>query len=63
MTVANSPPTTPTHHGAQGGSESASNQPVSSAEPSRSVDATGSWRRRRQNASPRIAEAVVIHHR
>ena len=62
-TVAKRPPSAPIHHGAQGGSDSASSQPVRIAEPSPSVGAAGRSIRRRQRPSPSTAKPMVIAHR
>ncbi|MNM83568.1 hypothetical protein D3C81_956310 [compost metagenome] len=62
MPMANRLPPTPIHQGADGGSDSASSQPVSSAEPS-SRRASGWPSRRRHTASVASALAQVSSHR
>ena len=61
--VANSPPRTPIHHGAQGGREIASSQPVSRAEPSDKVGRTERPASLRHSASPNRAASTVMIHR
>jgi hypothetical protein len=61
--VANSPPSTPIHHGAQGGSEIASSQPVSKADPSDSAETTERPASLMHSASPKRVASTVMTHR
>ena len=62
ITIANPAPTTPIHHGAQGGSVMAISHPVSNADPSSKVDLTGFPASERQRASkPSAASTVTVN--
>ena len=61
--MANPAPTAPIHHGAQGGSDRASNTPVNSAEPSMTPDRIGRPANHKQPASQAKPTRTVIARR
>ncbi len=58
-TMANVPPTAPIHHGAHGGSDMASNTPVSKAEPSLRNGRNG-WPANRKQAASASRQAKIV---